>query len=99
MLTVITRVDLAEDVVDEWDAAMQERMSTAENVEGWVSSAVLRPVDSPNRRVILGVWESRRQWEAWHEDPQFEETRRRLDQLGVDDGDTVWHDHVYSALR
>ena len=99
MLTVITRVDLAEDVVDEWDAAMRDRMSTAENVEGWVSSAVLRPVDSPHRRVILGVWESRRHWQAWHEDPRFEATRRRLDGLGVDDGDTVWHDQVYSALR
>jgi heme-degrading monooxygenase HmoA len=98
MATVITRVQLDEAVVDQWDAAMVERMSTAESVHGWISGAVLRPADAPDRRVIVGVWESQDAWKAWHEAPEFEETRRRLDELGVDDGDTVWHEDIYSAL-
>lgn len=98
MMTVITRVQLHdEDVVGEWDRAMKDRMSTAEGVDGWISGQVLEPVDAPHRRVIVGVWESRDHWKAWHDDPTFRSTRERLDSLGVDDGDTVWHEPIYHA--
>ena len=97
-MTVITRVQLHDDaVVDDWDDAMRERMSTAERADGWLAGYVLEPVGSPRRRVIVGMWESEDHWKSWHDDPTFRETRRRLDDLGVDDGDTLWHRPVYQS--
>lgn len=99
MMTVITRVQLDADQAEAWDEAMIRRMRTAESVDGWVSGQVLTPEAEPTRRVIVGVWETREHWKAWHEDPTFEETRADLDSMGVDDGDSVWHEPIYSAVR
>ena len=99
MMTVITRVSLDERDDEAWDDAMRRRMATAESVDGWVSGQILAPEGHRSDRVIVGVWESRDHWKAWHEDPTFEETRARLEELGVDDGDTIWHESIYSAVR
>jgi heme-degrading monooxygenase HmoA len=97
MMTVITRVTLEQGTEPEWDEAMRDRMETARSVEGWISGQILMPLYSPNDRVIVGVWETRAAWESWHEDPTFRETRERLERIGADDGDTVWHEVVYDA--
>ena len=99
MMTVITRVALDEGMGPRWDAAMTDRMQTAESVEGWMAGQILMPLDDLDRRVIVGVWETRAAWEAWHENPVFQETRDRLADLGVDEGETTWHEAVYDARR
>ena len=96
-MTVITRVALDEGTEPAWDEAMRERMQTAESVDGWVAGQILIPLDSPNERVIVGVWETRAAWEAWHNDATFQQTRDRLAELGADDGTTTWHETVYDA--
>lgn len=97
MMTVITRVELDEGKEPEWDAAMKERMITAESVDGWVAGQILIPLEKLNERVIVGVWETRAAWEAWHNDPTFQETRGRLEQIGADEGVTTWYEVVYDA--
>jgi hypothetical protein len=56
-----------------------------------------------NKRVVVGVWQSRADWEAWHEDVAFVATRNRLDILQADAGETVWYevvvDHSARPLR
>jgi len=99
MLTIITRVTLAEDMEADWDAVMRQRLETARSAEGWVSAQVLRPLDLPHERVIVGVWESRSAWEAWHDDPAFQQTRERLAGLGAGAGETAWHEAVYEARQ
>lgn len=99
MLTIITRVILEEGMEAEWDEVMSERLETARTSEGWVAGQILRPVDSPRRRVIVGVWESRQAWKSWHEDPAFGETRERLADLGADDGGAEWHETIYRTQR
>ena len=49
---------------------------------------LLRPTDKPDRRVIVGTWRTRKDWEGWHQDPQFAETRRRLDGFGLNQPST-----------
>src|SRR5260370_33518006 len=60
---------------------MRTRLSAAKKRPGWVGGQLLRPSDKPDRRVIVGTWRARADWEAWHQDPQFADTRRRLEGL------------------
>jgi heme-degrading monooxygenase HmoA len=79
MMTVITRVDLRAGAEQEWDEAMRERIDAAHGQEGWVGGQLLIPVEGQNQRVIVGTWQTREDWKAWHDDPAFKETRERLE--------------------
>ncbi len=99
MMTVITRVVLTEGDEPEWDAAMRERMAAAEDCTGWVAGQVLMPAESLNERVIIGVWQTRANWEAWHGDEAFVRTRERLDRLQSGIADMRWHEVLHDARR
>jgi heme-degrading monooxygenase HmoA len=79
MVVIVKHVELKPGTEAEWDRAMSKRLRAAEEREGWVAGQLLRPVDKPHDRVIVGTWESREHWAAWHRDPTFQETRKRLD--------------------
>jgi heme-degrading monooxygenase HmoA len=81
MMTVITRVSLKPGTESEWDKAMQDRLDAAREQTGWVRGQMLTPLDGLNQRVIVGTWQSQADWKAWHEDPAFQETRQRIEEL------------------
>jgi heme-degrading monooxygenase HmoA len=99
MMTIVTHVHLREGTGREWDAAMRSRLSAAKKASGWVGGQLLRPADKPDRRVIVGTWRSRANWEAWHHDPQFAETRQRLDGLEAAPAEHWWHDVVLDVRK
>jgi heme-degrading monooxygenase HmoA len=74
MMTIVTHVHLKDGAGGDWDAAMRTRLSAARKASGWVGGQLLRPADKPDRRVIVGTWRARANWEAWHHDPQFTDT-------------------------
>lgn len=47
--------------------------------------------------MIVGVWESVDDWAAWHQEPEFSQTRARLEQLGARSGRTEWFHTTYEA--
>jgi len=94
MMTIVTRVTLKPASEPAWDAAMRERLEAARQQRGWVSGQLVRPVDARNERVIIGTWQSRADWEAWHTDPTFRETRRKLDGLEAKPAEEWWHEVV-----
>jgi heme-degrading monooxygenase HmoA len=94
MMTIVTHVHLREGAGPDWDAAMRTRLSAARKASGWIGGQLLRPADKPDRRVIVGTWRTRADWEAWHHDPQFTETRQRLDRLESAPSEYWWHDVV-----
>jgi heme-degrading monooxygenase HmoA len=91
MMTIVTHVHLKEGAGRDWDAAMRTRLSAVNKRPGWVGGQLLRPADNPNRRVIVGTWRTRADWEAWHHDPQFTETRQPLDGLEGAPAEHWWH--------
>lgn len=99
MMTIVTHVHLKEDTGREWDAAMRTRLSAAKTRPGWVGGQLLQPPDQPDRRVIVGTWRTRADWEAWHHDPQFAETRRRLDGLESAPAEHWWHGVVLDVRK
>jgi heme-degrading monooxygenase HmoA len=94
MMTVITHVTIRQGAEPQWDAAMRERLSAARNHPGWITGQLLIPLDRPNARVIVGTWENRADWEAWHNDSAFLETRKRLDGLETAPSQEQWHEVI-----
>jgi heme-degrading monooxygenase HmoA len=99
MMTIVTHVHLREGAGRDWDAAMRTRLSAATKRSGWVGGQLLRPADEPGRRVIVGTWRTRANWEAWHQDPQFTDTRQRLDGLESGPAEHWWHDVVLDVRK
>ena len=94
MMTVVTHVTLREGSEPEWDAAMRERLGAAPSAPGWVRGQLLMPLDDVRRRLIVGTWRTRADWEAWHQDPEFAETRRRIEGLEAAPNETTWYEVV-----
>jgi heme-degrading monooxygenase HmoA len=94
MLTVITRLTIRDGAEQEWDRTMSDRMRAVESQDGWIGGQLLRPLDEPAARVIVGTWESREHWEAWHGEEAFRETRERLEGLQGGPGEITWHEAV-----
>ena len=65
----------------------------------FLGGQLLRPADKPDRRVIVGTWSTRADWEAWHRDPQFTETRQRLEGLESAPAEHWWHDVVLDVRK
>ncbi len=78
---------------------MRKRLAAAKKQPGWVGGQLLRPSDKPSRRVIVGTWRTRADWEKWHKDPRFGETRRRLDGLESGPAEHWWHDVVLDVRK
>ena len=90
MMTIMTVVTLKEGSEPEWDAAMRERLEAARGRPGWIAGQLVIPIDRLDQRGIIGTWETRAHWEAWHNDPAFEETRQRLEGLQAEPSQHRW---------
>ncbi len=90
MLTVITESTIQPGNEAGWDQAFQERLQAARQQPGWLALQVLIPEGEPQKRVIVGTWESREAWERWHRADPFQQTRRQLDKLDQADGRERW---------
>jgi heme-degrading monooxygenase HmoA len=99
MEAVITRVVLNDGAQSEWESVMRDRMTAAESSDGWIGGSILTPEDDSSSRVILGLWQSRADWERWHDDPAFRDTAERLRGLESDAGTAGWHEVVYAGCR
>jgi heme-degrading monooxygenase HmoA len=94
MMTIVTHVTLKQGAEPQWDAAMRERLAAAAATSGWVGGQLLMPLDRLNKRVIVGTWQTRADWEAWHTDPTFEQTRARMEGLEAGEPENWWHEVV-----
>jgi heme-degrading monooxygenase HmoA len=99
MMTIVTHVTLRQGAEPEWDSTMRERLANAQDQPGWVGGQILIPLDALNRRIIVGTWRTRADWEAWHTDRKFAETRRRLDGLESGESSHAWHEVIEDARR
>jgi heme-degrading monooxygenase HmoA len=99
MEAVITRVIVDAGAETEWEATMRDRMSAAEASPGWIGGSILTPDDDRKARLILGLWDTRADWERWHQAAAFRETAGRLEGIERDAGEACWHEVVYAGGR
>lgn len=94
-VTVMTHVALRDDPsAREWDSAMYERLTAARDQAGWIGGQLLRPANDRLLRTIVGTWQTREHWEAWHNEEAFRETRERLEGLQSRPAETSWYEVV-----
>jgi heme-degrading monooxygenase HmoA len=91
-MTIVTLVTLKQGTEPEWDEVMQERLEAAKGQSGWIGGQLLMPVDRLEQRAIIGTWETRAHWEAWHNDSAFAETRVRLEGLQAEPSEVRWYE-------
>jgi heme-degrading monooxygenase HmoA len=94
MMTIVTRITLKAGTEPAWDAAMRERLTAVRDQPGWIGGQLLIPLDGLNHRVIIGTWQTRAAWEAWHNDRSFAETRARLEGLEAGPAEHWWHEVI-----
>jgi heme-degrading monooxygenase HmoA len=71
---------------------MRERLEAAKQRAGFIGGQILMPMQGLHKRVVVGTWETRAAWEAWHADPAFAETRKRLEGLEAHKNEQWWHE-------
>jgi heme-degrading monooxygenase HmoA len=99
MMTIVTQVELKDGAEREWDAIMAARMTEAKKRSGWIGGQLLSSEEDPKKRVIVGTWKSRADWEEWHQDPLFAETRRQLDALVNGTEQHGWYDVMLDVRK
>jgi heme-degrading monooxygenase HmoA len=99
MMTLVTDVRLREGMERKWDNVMSARLTAVKARPGWIGGQLLRVENEPRRRVIVGTWRSRDDWEAWHRDPQYAETRRQLDPLVEGPEEHVWNEVIVDVRK
>src|SRR5918911_894415 len=92
METIVTHVRIRSGGEDAWDAAFRERVAAAREQPGFVAVQLCRPLDAPDERVVIGTWETREAWAAWHETPEFRRTREELEEADPERRREWWHD-------
>src|SRR4051812_3993120 len=99
MMTIVTHVRIRAGHEPAWDAAMRERIAAAKEHQGFVSVQLCIPVDAMNERVIIGTWESRADWEAWHSTEEFQQTRTMLEDPDSKTRHEWWHEVMLTEQR
>jgi heme-degrading monooxygenase HmoA len=82
-----------------WDAAFRERVEAVRAQPGWVTVQLCIPADAPNERVVIGTWETRAAWEAWHASDVFERTRQQMDEAEEGERDDSWNEVILDVHR
>jgi heme-degrading monooxygenase HmoA len=94
MWVIITHAKLKTGAEPEWDVAMRERLAGVRGHRGWLGAQILIPAEALDRRVIVGHWQTRADWEAWHESQEFMATRDRLNGLEAAPREESWYEVV-----
>lgn len=66
MIRVIIERILAEGLESHYEEAAREALIRTMAQPGFLSGESLCDVARPNRRIVLGSWRSRQDWEAWY---------------------------------
>ena len=99
MMTIVSHVKIKEGHEPAWDAAMRERIEAAKEQAGFVGVQLCIPTDAMNERVIIGTWETRADWEAWHGTDAFTKTRAQLEEPNSKTKREWWHEVVVDQHR
>jgi heme-degrading monooxygenase HmoA len=99
MMTVVTRVRLQPGQEEAWDAAFRRRIANVQEQPGWIAVQLGAPDGSAGERVVIGTWERREDWEAWHHSAGFQDTRDALEAAEAGGHSETWHDVVLDDHR
>jgi heme-degrading monooxygenase HmoA len=97
MMTIISETTIQPGQEPQWDKAFQERIEDARKQPGWVSLQLLIPTDAPNKRLVIGTWQTRADWEAWHNTETFQRTRQQMNSVEQSLDQERWYEVISIA--
>lgn len=71
MITVANRIFVAPEYADHFEENFRKRAGLVDQMPGFISNQVLRPVNPGDPYIVLTLWESREQFEAWTRSDAF----------------------------
>jgi heme-degrading monooxygenase HmoA len=71
MITVANRIFVAKEFADAFEERFKNRAGLVDEMPGFLSNQVLRPVNEGDPYVVLTFWESRTHFEAWIRSDEF----------------------------
>ncbi len=99
MMTVITHVTIEPGKEAAWDAAFRERVEVVRKQPGWVAVQLCVSAQAANKRTVIGTWETRAAWEAWHTTDVFKRTRSEMEGVQIAERETWWHEVALETHR
>lgn len=81
MITVMNRIAVHPEYAEQFEARFADRARKVDEMPGFVSNLVLRPVAPGDPYIVLTVWESREQFDAWTRSDAFVQGHARSGQL------------------
>lgn len=81
MITVMNRIAVHPEYADQFEARFMDRARLVDEMPGFVSNQVLRPVNPGDPYVVLTLWESRAAFEAWTSSDAFVQGHARSGSL------------------
>lgn len=71
MITVMNRIAVHPEYADAFEERFADRARLVDEMPGFVSNQVLRPVNPEEPYIVLTLWESRAAFEAWTSSDAF----------------------------
>src|SRR5579862_590781 len=65
MITVANRIFVAPEYAEQFEEAFRKRAGLVDSMPGFISNQVLRPVNPDDPYIVLTLWDSRADFEAW----------------------------------
>jgi heme-degrading monooxygenase HmoA len=81
MITTANRIFVNPDYAAQFEENFRNRAGLVDRMPGFVSNQLLRPVNPGDPYIVLTVWESRAQFEAWVRSDAFREGHARSGSL------------------
>jgi heme-degrading monooxygenase HmoA len=77
MITVANRIFVAPEYAEQFEEAFRKRAGLVDGMPGFISNQVLRPVTPDDPYIILTLWNSRKDFEAWIRSDAFTQGHAR----------------------
>lgn len=71
MITVMNRIAVKPEYADQFEERFRDRARLVDEMPGFVSNQVLRPVNPEEPYIVLTLWNSRKEFEAWTSSDAF----------------------------
>ena len=72
MITVANRIYVAPEYREPFEARFRNRARLVDDMPGFISNQVLRPVNEGDPYVVFTLWTSRKDFENWVESDEFQ---------------------------
>ncbi len=77
MITVMNRIFVNPDFAEQFEERFRSRAGLVDEMPGFVSNQVLRPVMPGDPYIVLTLWESRAHFEGWTNSEAFKQGHAR----------------------